>query len=135
MSSDLPEEARIVARIHPGEVGELRVAHPKRSTTPEAGADGDQQDDLNAEDADDPLMVSEYTDKIFTLSSLMSLGEILRMVVCLRTSRLVGLGQVRQQDLSPTPQAKRGFVLSSDHLLSSLKIILHSSVMRWGELQ
>jgi hypothetical protein len=39
------------------------VAHPKRSTTPEADPDGDQWDDLDAEDTDDPLMVSEYVTK------------------------------------------------------------------------
>ena len=32
--------------------------------------------------------------------------------------------KVRQQDLSPTPQAKRVFGLPSDHLLSSLKIVV-----------
>ena len=64
-SSDLPEEARIVVRIPPGEV-EHPVTHPKRSTTPEADPDGDQWDDLDAEDADDPLMVSEYVDEILT---------------------------------------------------------------------
>jgi len=65
-SSDLPEEARIAARIPPGEVEEYLVVHPKRSTTPEADPDGDQWDDLDAEDTDDPLMVSEYVDEIFS---------------------------------------------------------------------
>ena len=78
-SSDLPEEARIVARIPPGEVEELRVAHPKRSTTPEADPDGDQWDDLDAEDADDPLMVSEYVDEIFTYLKVIEVRELLSM--------------------------------------------------------
>jgi len=55
-----------VAHIPPGEFEEHPVAHPKRSTTPEADPDGDQWDDLGAEDADDTLMVSEYVDEIFT---------------------------------------------------------------------
>ena len=63
-SSDLPEEARIVALVPPEETEDL-VAHPKRSTTPEADPDGEQWDDLDAEDADDPLMVSEYVHEIF----------------------------------------------------------------------
>ena len=53
-------------RIPQGEVEEHPVAHSKQSTTPEADPDGDQWDDLDAEDADDPLMVSEYIDEIFT---------------------------------------------------------------------
>ena len=64
-SSDLPEEAEVVAHV-PGGPEEVPVAHSKRSTTPEADPDGDQWDDLDAEDADDPLMVSEYVDEIFT---------------------------------------------------------------------
>jgi G2/mitotic-specific cyclin 1/2 len=58
-SSDLPEEAETVARVPP------EIVHSKRSTTPEADPDGDQWDDLDAEDADDPLMVSEYVHEIF----------------------------------------------------------------------
>jgi len=73
-SSDLPEEARIVARIPPGEV-EHPVVHPKRSTTPEADPDGDQWDDLDAEDADDPLMVSEYVDEIFSYLKVIEVSE------------------------------------------------------------
>lgn len=64
-SSDLPEEAEVVAHV-PEEAEEVPVAHPKRSTTPEADPDGDQWDDLDAEDAEDPLMVSEYVNEIFT---------------------------------------------------------------------
>lgn len=65
-SSDLPEEAGIAAHVPPEEVEEAPVAHHKRSTTPEVDPDGDQWDDLDAEDADDPLMVSEYVTEIFT---------------------------------------------------------------------
>lgn len=61
-SSDLPEEAGIVAHVE--EIVDLG-ADPKRSTTPEADPDGVQWDDLDAEDADDPLMVSEYVNEIF----------------------------------------------------------------------
>jgi G2/mitotic-specific cyclin 1/2 len=74
-SSDLPEEARIVAHIPPGEVEEHPVTHPKRSTTPEADPDGDQWDDLDAEDADDPLMVSEYVDEIFAYLKEVEVSE------------------------------------------------------------
>ena len=59
-SSDLLEEAEVVARILP------EIAHPKWSTTPEADPEGDQWDDLNAEDTDDPLMVSKYVHEIFS---------------------------------------------------------------------
>ena len=75
-SSDLPEEARIAAHVPPGEVEEYPVTHPKRSTTPEADPDGDQWDDLDAEDADDPLMVSEYVDEIFTYLKIIEVGEL-----------------------------------------------------------
>lgn len=73
-SSDLPEEARLVAHIPPEEIEEL-VAHPKRSTTPEADPYGDQWDDLDAEDTDDPLMVSEYVTEIFTYLKEVEVGD------------------------------------------------------------
>jgi hypothetical protein len=74
-SSDLPEEARIVAHIPPEEVEEYPVVHSKRSTTPEADPDGDQWDDLDAEDADDPLMVSEYVTEIFAYLKEVEVSE------------------------------------------------------------
>lgn len=74
-SSDLPEEARIVAHVPPEEVEEEPVVHPKRSTTPEAEPDGDQWDDLDAEDADDPLMVSEYVSEIFAYLKEVEVSE------------------------------------------------------------
>ena len=74
-SSDLPEGAQIVARILPGEVEEHPVAHPKRSTTLEADPDSDQWDDLDAEDADNPLMVSEYVDEIFSYLKVIEVRE------------------------------------------------------------
>lgn len=64
-SSDLPEEAEVAAHLPPEEVEQGPVARPRRSATPEADPDGDQWDDLDAEDADDPLMVSEYVHEIF----------------------------------------------------------------------
>ena len=73
-SSDLPEEARIVALIPPGETEGL-VAHPKQSTTPEADPDGEQWDDLDVEDADDPLMVSEYVHEIFVYLQEVEVSE------------------------------------------------------------
>ena len=66
-SSDSLEEVRIVALVPP-EATEDLVAHQKRFTTPEVDPDGEQWDDLDAEDADDPLMVSEYVHEIFEVS-------------------------------------------------------------------
>jgi len=93
-SSDLPEEAQIVAHIPP-EV-EDPVAHPKRSTTPEADPDGDQWDDLDAEDADDPLMVSDYVTEIFAY-----LKEV--EVSGLSTIPFYHLSQVFQKTTMPNP--------------------------------
>jgi len=93
-SSDLPEEAQIVAHIPP-EV-EDPVAHPKRSTTPEADPDGDQWDDLDAEDADDPLMVSDYVTEIFAY-----LKEV--EVSGLSTILFYHLPQVFQKTTMPNP--------------------------------
>jgi G2/mitotic-specific cyclin 2 len=73
-SSDLPEEAEIVAHVPPDEI-EDPVVHPKRSTTPEAEPEGDQWDDLDAEDADDPLMVSEYVNEIFVYLKEVEVSE------------------------------------------------------------
>jgi hypothetical protein len=72
---DLPEEARIAAHIPPEEVEVVPVDHPKRSTAPEVDPDGDQWDDLDAEDTDDPLMVSEYVSKIFAHLKQVEAGE------------------------------------------------------------
>ena len=74
-SSDLPEEAQIVAHIPPEEAEEERVIRSKRSTTPEADPDGDQWDDLDTEDADDPLMVSEYVTEIFAYLKEVEVSE------------------------------------------------------------
>ena len=76
-SSDLPEEARVAEPVLPAEVEEDPVVHSKRSTTPEADSYGDQWDDLDAEDADDPLMVSEYVNEIFTYLKVVEVGESL----------------------------------------------------------
>jgi hypothetical protein len=81
-SSDLPEEAEIVARTPP------EIAHPKRSTTPEADPDGDQWDDLDAEDADDPLMVSEYVHEIFAYLKEVEVSEFLTISFPSLTPRL-----------------------------------------------
>ena len=74
-SSDLLEEARIVACIPPGEVEERPVAHPKGPTAPEVDPDDKQWDELDAEDADDPLMVNKYVDEIFTYLKVIEVGE------------------------------------------------------------
>ena len=74
-SSDLPEEAGIVAHI-PSEEIDDPVLDPKRSTTPEVEPDGDQWDDLDAEDADDPLMVSEYVHEIFAYLKEVEVSEV-----------------------------------------------------------
>ncbi|KAI0634848.1 cyclin-like protein [Trametes polyzona] len=56
-SSDIPD----VAAMHEEEVENAVI--PKEEA--EADPEGDQWDDLDAEDADDPLMVSEYVVEIF----------------------------------------------------------------------
>jgi len=88
MSLDLPEEARIVAHIPP-EV-EDHVTHPKRSATPEVDTDGGRWDDLDAEDADDSLMVSEYVTEIFAYLQEVEVSEsstILFFIAYLGSSR------------------------------------------------
>ena len=88
-SSDLPEEARIVAPVPPEEVEEYPVAHSKRSTTPEAEPEGDQWDDLDAEDADDPLMVSEYVNEIFSYLKVVEVSNSLVVHILSLTATLL----------------------------------------------
>ena len=73
-SSDLPEEAGIMVQVPLEEIEDPAV-HPKRSTTPEAEPEGEQWDDLDAEDADDPLMVSEYVNEIFVYLKQVGVSE------------------------------------------------------------
>ncbi|KAI0777212.1 A/B/D/E cyclin [Trametes elegans] len=58
-SSDMPD----VAAMHEEEVENAVI--PKEQAEAEADPGGDEWDDLDAEDADDPLMVSEYVVEIF----------------------------------------------------------------------
>jgi hypothetical protein len=80
-SSDLPEEAGIVALVPPEEA-EDPVLRSKRSTTPEADPYGDQWDDLDAEDTDDPLMVSEYVTEIFAYLKEVEVSESSASIFC-----------------------------------------------------
>jgi hypothetical protein len=62
-SSDVPDEARLFEQ----EDHETRLAAPSDAaidSEPEADPNGDEWDDLDAEDGDDPLMVSEYVIEI-----------------------------------------------------------------------
>ncbi|KAG1741428.1 cyclin-like protein [Suillus paluster] len=60
-SSDAPETDVDEQAQHEAEVAAVLDVN----VTPEADPDGDEWDDLDAEDADDPLMVSEYVVEIF----------------------------------------------------------------------
>ena len=75
-SSDLPAEVGIAAHVPP-EVEEDNVAQFKQSTTPEADPGSDQWNDLNAEDADDPLMVREYVNNVFVYLKDVEVSELL----------------------------------------------------------
>lgn len=70
-SSDIPEEAaqaevevEDVVKVDPGEL--------------EADPEGDEWDDLDAEDADDPLMVSEYVVEIFNYLKKVEVRSFIR---------------------------------------------------------
>lgn len=62
-SSDTPDEAKLFEDEHEAQVAaSLNVGV---DSEPEADPNGDEWDDLDAEDGDDPLMVSEYVNEIF----------------------------------------------------------------------
>ena len=66
-SSEAPEEIEVEPQDE-SEAAAERVAaelEPYLHDSPEAQPDGDQWDDLDEEDADDPLMVSDYVADIF----------------------------------------------------------------------
>ena len=60
-STILPE----VAALHDAEVEEAVIPKEDAEVDGEVDPNGDLWDDLDAEDADDPLMVSEYVVEIF----------------------------------------------------------------------
>ncbi|KIJ61454.1 hypothetical protein HYDPIDRAFT_177035 [Hydnomerulius pinastri MD-312] len=62
-SSDIPDEAKLFEEEHEAEVAAALEADV--DSEPEADPNGDEWDDLDAEDGDDPLMVSEYVHEIF----------------------------------------------------------------------
>ncbi|EGO03573.1 hypothetical protein SERLA73DRAFT_165237 [Serpula lacrymans var. lacrymans S7.3] len=66
-SSDIPDEAKLFEQEQlQQEAEEVAAAlEAYADSEPEADPYGDQWDDLDAEDADDPLMVSEYVIEIF----------------------------------------------------------------------
>ena len=66
-SSSLPE---VVVHTLP------EIVYSKRTTTPEVDPYGDQWDDLDAEGADDPLMVSEYACEIFVYLKEVEVSEL-----------------------------------------------------------
>lgn len=61
-SSDIPDEARLFEEQEDQVAASLDAAI---DSEPEADPNGDEWDDLDAEDGDDPLMVSEYVMEIF----------------------------------------------------------------------
>lgn len=63
-SSDTPDEAKFFEEEeHVAQVAASLDAGP--ASQPEADPNGNEWDDLDAEDGDDPLMVSEYVNEIF----------------------------------------------------------------------
>jgi G2/mitotic-specific cyclin 2 len=92
---DVPREDPV-----PGEAENFTSAllSAKRSTTPEADPDGDQWEDLDAEDVDDPLMVSEYVNEIFSYLKEVEVGFVQSFALC-PSSDLISL----QQTTMPNP--------------------------------
>ncbi|KAF9239265.1 cyclin-like protein [Melanogaster broomeanus] len=62
-SSDIPDEAKLFEEEHEAEVAAALEA--RVDSEPEADPMGDEWDDLDAEDGDDPIMVTEYVNEIF----------------------------------------------------------------------
>ncbi|KAH7882346.1 cyclin-like protein [Phlebopus sp. FC_14] len=64
-SSDMPDEAKFFDEQEQHEAEVAAALQPGMDSEPEADPEGDEWDDLDAEDGDDPLMVSEYVNEIF----------------------------------------------------------------------
>ncbi|KIJ14607.1 hypothetical protein PAXINDRAFT_12705 [Paxillus involutus ATCC 200175] len=62
-SSDIPDEARLFEEEQEAEVSAALEAGI--DSEPEADPNGDEWEDLDADDGDDPLMVTEYVNEIF----------------------------------------------------------------------
>ncbi|KAF9236532.1 hypothetical protein BU15DRAFT_76846 [Melanogaster broomeanus] len=61
-SSNIPDEAKLFKEEHEAEVGAALEA--RIDSEPEADPMGDEWDDLDAEDGNDPIMVTEYVNEI-----------------------------------------------------------------------
>lgn len=64
-SSDAPDEAKLFEEQDEHEAQVAASLDAGIDSEPEADPNGDEWDDLDAEDGDDPLMVSEYVTEIF----------------------------------------------------------------------
>jgi len=64
-SSDVPDEAKLFEEQEDHEAQVAASLDAGIDSEPEADPNGDEWDDLDAEDGDDPLMVSEYVTEIF----------------------------------------------------------------------
>lgn len=64
-SSDAPDEAKLLDELDEHEAQVAASLDARIDSGPEADPNGDEWDDLDAEDGDDPLMVSEYVTEIF----------------------------------------------------------------------
>ncbi|KAH7907568.1 cyclin-like protein [Hygrophoropsis aurantiaca] len=64
-SSDPPDEEQLFNEQLEHEAEVAAALEAARGTSPEADPEGDEWEDLDADDADDPLMVSEYVGEIF----------------------------------------------------------------------
>ncbi|KAG8216530.1 cyclin-like protein [Butyriboletus roseoflavus] len=64
-SSDAPDEAKLFEEQDEHEAQVAASLDAGINSEPEADPNGDEWDDLDAEDGDDPLMVSEYVTEIF----------------------------------------------------------------------
>lgn len=64
-SSDIPDEAKLFEEQEEHEAQVAASLDAGIDSEPEADPNGDEWNDLDAEDGDDPLMVSEYVNEIF----------------------------------------------------------------------
>ena len=69
-SSDIPNEAKLFEEQDDHDTQVAASLHAGVNTEPEADPNGTEWDDLDADDGDDPLMVSEYVMEIFNYKNV-----------------------------------------------------------------
>ena len=69
-SSDIPNEAKLFEEQDDHDTQVAASLHASVNTEPEADPNGTEWDDLNTDDGDDPLMVSEYVMEIFNYQNV-----------------------------------------------------------------